>query len=239
MNKKLILFLVFLIPVVSALYSGGNLGTFEQNKCVDIKTILNTTSANISTISYPNTTIAVSDKAMTQNGKTFNYTFCSTNSLGEYIYDYFDAEGNVYVNSFTITPNGTEITTAKGIIYIVFILASLFVFVIVLYGAVKLPYYDTRDNDGYVIGINDLKYVKVFLIAMSYILFLFIIGLLRGITAFYVYEVGVYKFFNWIYWIMLSFLYPIIVCSFLFLIILFLQGKRMKKALERGIPTEA
>lgn len=101
--KKIFIFISFilLINLVSA-----SLGTFKQNECVDIKTILNTTSVNISTISNPSSTVIISNQEMTKLASTFNYTFCNTTDIGIYIYDYFDAEGNVYVNDFEISPSG-------------------------------------------------------------------------------------------------------------------------------------
>lgn len=98
---SLIVLSIFLISFVSA-----SLGTYKQNECVHIKTILNSSSVNISTISYPNSIVVVSNQIMTKQGKTFNYTFCNTSILGTYIYDYFDSNGDVYVNSFEVTPSG-------------------------------------------------------------------------------------------------------------------------------------
>jgi hypothetical protein len=104
------MFVMMIVPLASA-----DLGTFQQNSPVEIKTILNTTSVNISTISYPNSTLIISNQAMTKNGLNFNYTFYNTSKLGTYIYSYFDAEGNVYVNSFTITPTGNIFNNALSI----------------------------------------------------------------------------------------------------------------------------
>lgn len=104
MIKQLMLFMLLLmvVPLASA-----DLGTFQQGKCIDIKTVLNTTSVNITSVDYPNGTSAVTNKQMSQlTNKNFNYTFCSTVPLGQYNYGYFDAEGNTYSNYFTITPSG-------------------------------------------------------------------------------------------------------------------------------------
>jgi len=123
MNKKILILIMgmFLISITSA-----SLGTFSQGECVNIKTILNTTSVNISTISYPNSTIAISNQAMTKNAQTFNYSFCDTNTLGTYVYDYFDTEGNTYVNEFEITPSGSSgITNIAFFILIIVLLYTL------------------------------------------------------------------------------------------------------------------
>lgn len=120
MKNKLI-YIVLLCMVLLPLVS-GNLGTFKQDSCVDIKTILNTTAVNISTINYPNGSTVISNQIMDNLiGKTFNYTYCNTSILGTYNYDYFDAEGNVYVNDFLITANGQIQSTSQGIGSMVFL----------------------------------------------------------------------------------------------------------------------
>lgn len=125
--KRLISLIIglFLISLASA-----SLGTFEQGECVRIRTILNTTSVNISTISYPNSSLAISNQEMTKNAQTFNYTFCSTSDLGTYIYDYFDAEGNVYVNSFIITTTGEQVSLSNIILVLAFLVMAGLLFII-------------------------------------------------------------------------------------------------------------
>jgi len=102
--KKLMLILILSVLMIS--FTSAFLGTIKENECVNIKTILNTTSVNISSISYPNSTIIITEQPMTKVGHTFNYSFCNTNTIGIYIYDYYDSEGNVYVNDFEITSTG-------------------------------------------------------------------------------------------------------------------------------------
>lgn len=121
--KRLIFAIAFFLIVPLCLAS---LGTFKQGECVNIKTILNSTEVNISTISYPNSTIIVSNEPMTKNGYSFNYSFCDTNTLGVYIYDYFDDGGNVYVNNFEITRNGSPAASGSVIVLfaIIFIISA-------------------------------------------------------------------------------------------------------------------
>lgn len=109
----------------------ADLGTFQQGQCVEVRTILNTSAVNISTITYPNSTLALSNVAMTKTGLSFNYSFCNTNTTGTYLYDYFDAESNTYSNSFTINPSGIDSTLARSgalnrAIWIIFALSVLF-----------------------------------------------------------------------------------------------------------------
>lgn len=133
-NKAFMLIAVCTILFLLQLTSAG-LGTFKQNECVNIKTILNTTAVNISSLSYPNSSVAVTNTAMTKTGYTFNYNFCNTSGLGIYIYDYFDAQGNVYVNDFEITGNGKAGASGGVVVLfsILFLIAVIFTGFFALY----------------------------------------------------------------------------------------------------------
>lgn len=106
LNKLSIFFLIlsvmFILPMVKA-----DLGNFDQNICVPIRTSLNASSVTLATVTLPspNNTILIINSLMSKSTNyTFNYTFCNTTVTGVYVYDYYDNNGNSYVNSFTITP---------------------------------------------------------------------------------------------------------------------------------------
>ena len=124
MKKLFILMFVgiFFINLVSA-----DLGCFKQGTKVDIKTVLNTSAANISSVSFPNSTVMVSQQRMNKTGQTFNYTVPANLNrvIGTYTYDYYDAEGNVYVNSYTITSSG-ECGNSQYLFSIFIIVAAYF-----------------------------------------------------------------------------------------------------------------
>lgn len=116
------MFVIILLPMVSA-----SLGTYAQYSCVDIKTILNTTAVNLSSLSWPNSTAILTSRVMNKTGFTFNYTYCNTKVAGTYVYDYVDAIGNVYVNSFDITPTGNTTSNTFFIILLVLAFALLLI----------------------------------------------------------------------------------------------------------------
>ncbi len=187
--KKLVIGLIFLIFLINL--TSGSLGSFEQRECVEIKTILNTTAVNISTISFPNSSIAVSNQVMTLSGaSTFNFTFCETATIGKYIYDYVDTEGQVFVNDFTITKNGFDITTSEAILYIGLFVANLIVFMLFLTLAIITPAENVTEvqNNGKIaiIKITKTKYMKVVASWLAYGSFLYFITLLTGITQNYI-----------------------------------------------------
>jgi hypothetical protein len=107
--------LMMILPAVSA---------YQQSSCVDIKIPSNASSMNLTSVSYPNTTTIISNKAMTKNGYEFNYTLCSTSALGVYDYGYCDNAGVCSSNNFLITSNGQE--PPSGIVIVFF--SMLFIF---------------------------------------------------------------------------------------------------------------
>jgi hypothetical protein len=157
-----VLILIWFCTVLSLIIpmASGNLGTFKQHECVQLKTILNSSFVNISTVSYPNSTIALNNQAMVRIGQTYIYSFCNTSVIGEYIYDYFDDHGNVYVNNFIISPSGSYLSGVQISIYIFFLLICL----VLIFLFVKLI--KTKSNKNSIEGsklyelkkVNELSY---------------------------------------------------------------------------------
>jgi hypothetical protein len=243
-NKLILLsILILVMPLVLA-----ETEIYPVNKDVDLKFTCTTNNAipsNLSTfnitISYPNGTTFIDNKNTTILGNgAFSYT---TNFpvLGIYPVQMFCYDSTYsYSNTGTyeITALGDTLSTSESIIYFIFLLASIGLFFLCLYYSVKIQWKHQRDEDGYVINVNDLRFVKIFTIAMSYVLLLSIVGLLRSITANYIPEIGVYRIFEWIYWLMLSGLYPIIVCSLIFALVIFISNKKLQNAIDIGVPIE-
>jgi len=128
-NKYLILMLaIFLVlPMLSATES---LGTFKQNECINlIQTCSNCSYVNISSIINPQSTEVLGEVEMTKNGVMYNYTFCSTSQIGNYVVNGFgDLDGTITTWSydFEVTPSGfTE--TLGFYILLVFLLGGVIV----------------------------------------------------------------------------------------------------------------
>lgn len=179
--KKILMFFIlgiFLISLTSA-----TLPPVKQNDCVQLKTILNTAWVNISSITYPNETTLFLNEAMTKNALTFNYSFCETDLLGVYTYDYFDAEEKVYVNDFLVTPSGKVSSVAEAILYFVLIIIMFAGSVVIFYFILILPYQNPTDEEGTVVEITKLKYLKIFLITILYPIVIIILNLMNGLAV--------------------------------------------------------
>jgi len=134
-------FLIALFAITLASAQIETLGTYKHNDCIELKqTCSNCTYVNISSILFPNSTLAVNtDVEMLGSGTDYNYTFCDTDAIGQYIvngYADVDGEQTVWAYDFKITNSGYDITEGyTGIISMVLLIIygiSIF-FIIVAY----------------------------------------------------------------------------------------------------------
>jgi len=147
---------LMLLPMMNA-----SLGTFRQGSCIEIKTILNASVVNISSLSYPNSSVVLTNTPMTKNGLTFNYTFCNTNLTGTYIYDYNDGVGNVYVNDFEITHSGTMVSESQGLLSIGIIMSIILL--MIFFGWLSFKFIENDSTFG----------IGIFFLVLSLILSLY------------------------------------------------------------------
>jgi len=89
-----------------------SLGVFKQYECVTlIQTCANCTMVNISSVTYPNSTIALGQVEMIKSGTFYYYDFCKTDWAGTYRvngYGDIDYPGiyETFTYTFDITPQG-------------------------------------------------------------------------------------------------------------------------------------
>lgn len=239
MNKKILTSTICLRGLIVTLMClatvSASLGTFRQNECVSIKTILNSTAVNISTVSYPNSTLIILNKVMTKNGLTFNYSFCSANITGNYIYDYFDSDGNVYVNDFDITGTGQTFTTEKVWFYISSLALIVFLFIINIFIIAKLPKEDKVDGFGMLMSINKLKYLRPIMYIVAWVLIIALVFISSNFAYAYMGTELIADFLFALYRIMFWLSIPGIFLVFIFTFIKVFNDNETKRMLERGI----
>ncbi len=179
--KKILLIIIvgiFLFSLVSA-----DLGTYKQGETISVKGNLNASSVNVS-IYFPNSSIAIDNQPMTQiKEEIWNYSFSSTDTLGEYIYDYCDQDGrNCRENNFEITPTGFSLETSESLLYIIILIVTFILFLGFLYPAIKLPYSNKTNPDGSIIRITRAKYLKLLSVWFAYGFFMWFLQTLNAIS---------------------------------------------------------
>lgn len=168
-----ILFLLLLVPVMAQEVDEDSLGIFEQSTDVNVlQSCSNATSicdlCNITSIKYPNSSIAVSDVEMTKANDEFNYLFNEnlTSNTGQYIVTGFCKSGNELESfsfPFEVTVNGNP--RPDGVVVMVF---SIF-FLIFVAGLLTLLMYNIFhfiqwDFDATDLIINVSAYFTLFLV---------------------------------------------------------------------------
>lgn len=238
--------MILLVGIMCISSSSAQQFVFKQNSNIDLKiTCLDNnqsfcsadTLCNI-TINYPNGTNAVNNGVMTRQASYFNYTLASSaaTGLGTYTATTLCSglTNGAATFTFDVTQTGSSITIADMIGYSAAVLILFVIFVFSLIGAIIIPYKNNVNDDGRIISINDFKYFKIGCIAACYVLALFIFNLMQGITARLLQFDMISGFFNAGYFLMLSFMLPVIVITLIVVIINFITDKKLSKALARG-----
>ena len=159
--------------------------------------------------------------------------------LGEYAYlvdcSSTDTLGGAVSVEIEVTESGHGVNEGQAIIYSIALIIAMLFLALFLTGAIMIPWGHATDPEDNIVNVNDLRFVKIFLIAISYVMTMFIFGLVRSITGGLLTFVGISNIFEWLYWIMLSFLWPLIVLIFIVAFIIFLQNLSIRRDLKRGL----
>lgn len=190
------------------------------------------------TLTPPDKVISILNQTMTRNETIYNITIGADNlnQIGGY-------KGTTFCNNatfsgnedvfFDVTPTGTVLSTGEAILYLLFLLAVVTMFFTSLFWAIRLPFKNIVNAHNEIISVNDLKYLKVFLSVISYVLLMWIFGLLQAVTRSFLFFFDLHLVFQWFYSMMLAFLFPGIVLSFLFTVIILINDQKLLKKIRR------
>lgn len=175
----LLMFAIFFISLVSA----TTWGTYAQDSSVELVTICPLDGCNETTlqaITYPNSTIALSDVSATHTGTVWNYTFSDTNQMGIYTVYGYSSNGTAnesFIGDFKINYRGEDISSSQATLYFILIVVLFFVFIVTILGINQLPSSNTKDEEGKILSISYLKYLRPvgwFFLWMLFIAILFL-----------------------------------------------------------------
>jgi hypothetical protein len=143
-----------------------------------------------STVVYPNTTPVINNQRAILEGANVIVPLTSSQLIvkGDYLGNLKCQESSSGLNSsydFVLRVNqiGSEISIVQGILYGLFILIMIVITFLFTYAAISIPIEYPRDNEGYITGRNQLKYIKLFCIGMSYFLIAGLMGMFWQMSA--------------------------------------------------------
>lgn len=142
-SKRILLLvfgIVFLIGMVSA--EVNEFAPVKQGDCVTIKQVCASCSYVNLSVSYPNSTLAVTNKGMASiGGGTWSYYFCNTTALGRYdVTGSGDLSG---VNTafdilfFYVTPSGNN--GNSNIVFFIFLIVILYAVTFISFFGKNIP----------------------------------------------------------------------------------------------------
>lgn len=241
-NKHILIFLIalILIPSISATVCKQEIKCDIRHSVRLNSAPTNTANCNI-TVRNPEGEIIVPFQPMTFNTtvKDFNYTINSTLifEFGSYEYDItcLDSGFNATETfSFDVNRVGRTLSVAESIMFIFVLLLGLFFFSITLYGAIKIPFKNMRDDEGTLIHVNLLKHAKVGCVVLSYLFLTWVLWTSYNITFAFLELDAIGKFLLLFAEFMIDTVPFTLVLSLTIMLIMFFRDLDMIKKVKEG-----
>jgi len=183
------------------------------------------------------------DDDFTYVGHSYNLNISASVLDGTGIHSYVihcnnSGAGGFVSGLFQVTLTGEVLSEEMSILYIGLLGILVFLFVVCIGTITLLPSKDNYDDEGVLLSINQLKYLRPIFYAISYLLFMALMFISSNIAKAYLNTDLIGEFFFVIYSIMMIFMLPMVFIWFAYIIYSIFQDKQMKKYLDRGIIQE-
>lgn len=232
MDKKIIVCLLFgllILPFASA-----------YQKEVPLNVVVGCDKINCSldwniTILNPNSSILVDNQAMTIGEFYSNYSLTPLD-VGKYLVFLSDTTGsNNYDTSFDVTYAGEQLSTSQGILYGSLYLVLVLLIVVILLIINMLPDDNSKGEDGEILSISYLKYLRGTLWMVEYMMLIVILYLSSNLAFAYMSETLFANIFFVLFRISFG-IAPLIVIVWVgWLVVQIIQDKRIRGLWERGM----
>lgn len=192
----------------------------------------------LTSIQYPNSTEIYLDVAMQKNSSSFYYLFNNTQQIGVYNYCGYGDLNSVntsFCYDFKITQLGYELTTEKAIVYLIFLIIFVLVFLGVFVFIGFLPAKNQVDEQGRILSISYLKYLRNILYVFEWILFIAIVYLFSNLGFAFLEEELFANVLFTLFKISMGITPLIFILWFVWIIVSMYHDKEFQKMLNRGM----
>jgi len=200
MKKYILILLLISISLVGAIDCQG---TYKADTEIGlIQTCDSCTYVNLSSISYPNGTTSNINKNMTRVGTTYNYTLPDSSQTGIIFFSALGDKNTILTEEtlcIEITKTGTKLENSEAVIYLILVVAIFILFAISFYFMIAIPYSNEVALSGAVIQVTRLKYVKMFFFMLTWVLFVWFLNILIGLSNNFVALTMYYGFFGFMF----------------------------------------
>ena len=244
--NRLFLYLLCFIIISASIYSvSSEVQTLpdgvKTSQCVMLPQIYaNSSWQNITTIQLPDKSLININARMTLlSPGFFNYSFCNTSTNGNYIVNGIgDVDGvpTTWNYMFVVNPLGKVLTNSQAILYFLIFIIAFILFIGSVVLAVYLPS-DNKRNEmtGYVIAVSNIKYVKIFMYATSYLLLMLMMYFGWTISYGYLDLEFLGGLFNFIFYAMVIALLPLFIVGMYVVIANKVKDSQVADYLLRGL----
>ena len=209
--------------------------------CVNLpQSYANSTYQNITTVQLPDESfIPIQSNMQDNGGGYFNYTFCNTTQNGEYLVNGIgdiDGTATTWVYKFTVNPLGKIFTNQQAILYFMILLLSFVLFTICVAFGLYAPSGNNRDTmTGYIIAVSNMKYVKSFMLAVSYLLLFLIVYFAYIISYGYLDLDFLGSLFYFLFYFMAVLMLPLFIIGVYVVIANVIRDNKIGDMLQRGL----
>lgn len=138
--------------------------------------------------------------------------------------------------SINITPLGKSQGVAQAIIYVIVFMVAIFFFIMCLIGSITIPWKNHTDDRGKVISINNLRYAKILLFVIGYLILIFIFFMADVMARTFLFVNTSALYFNWIFWMLVGGLIIMIPMGLFIAFVSIITNQKYQKAITRGLP---
>jgi hypothetical protein len=233
--------IVLIILVMGLVSADQSIPPVKQGSCASlIQTCGNCTFVNVTGIHYPspNSTVIYLNNLMTKNNNLYNFTFCDNNYLGQYVYDTLGNPDGVLTSqsvSYYVTTTGQTLDMSKATMYIAILVIAIIILGLCMAAGIFIPFNNKSDQmTGYIIAVNNLKYLKIFSWVASYVMFMLIMYMSYLISYSFLDMEFLSNLFRFVFYIFLYGLLPGFILLTYFLIANAIRDYKLGDMLSRG-----
>lgn len=166
----------------------------------------NGTSCIVTTMEYPNN-LSIINLTMQRTSQTFNSTILSGNftTIGDYCFNIECTDGvTIEPGSVCrdVTKTGSTLESSEAVVYVILAFGVFFLFILSFYFMIMTPYGNKINDNGAVIQLTKLKYVKLGLILLTWVSFTWFLNILISLADNLVSINIYYGFFGFIFQVM-------------------------------------
>lgn len=234
--------MVFALAFFSFLVSAEDvsIGVAKQGNVIELTQLCsNCTQVNLTQVQFPNKSLAIQGQfEMTKSSENFNFTWRSTDTVGDYIYTTcgnFNGINTCQNVKFEITYSGLNFGVGQAIIYVILFSMLLFTFFITLFGINLLPKHNQQDEDGRILSVTYLKYLRPVGWMFEYMLIVAMLFITSNIAFAYLNEQLFAKVLFMLFQVMFSFAPLIVVVWIIWIYVGMFHDRKFQEILNRGM----